>query len=164
MANNFKNIDYSRQLFESLRSYYSVNSAGAISILYKILICFLQPLQPAFDAYDLFRAKEALIAQCEWQIGQLTNVLNFLYDTLLSRIFITQSEVSVISDPKFEYDAIHWDQSFNDPDTVFERPFNDRASTSLVTINVPQGVDFADLTATIEQIRLKGFAYKIVII
>lgn len=161
MANNFKNIDYSRQLFESLRSYFSLNSNSDISILYKILICFLQPLQPAFDAYDIFRVKEALIAQCEWQIGQLTNVLNSLYDTLLARIFITQSEVTVISDPKFEYDADHWDRTFAEDETVFERPFNDRASTSLVTINVPQGVDLADLIATVEQIRLKGIAYNI---
>lgn len=161
MANNFKNIDYTRQLFEALRSFYSLNSDSDISILYKILICFLQPLQPAFDAYDLFRIKEALIAATEWQIGNLTNVLNYLYDRLANRIFITQSEIAVISDPKFQYDAIHWDRTFFEDETVFERPFNDRSSTSLVTINVPQGVDLADLTATVEQVRLKGIAYKI---
>jgi hypothetical protein len=164
MANNFKNINYARQLYESLRNYYSVNTAGQITILYKFLAAMLQPLQAPFDSFVLFRNKEALIASCKWQIGQLTNVLNFLYDSVLSRIFITQNSITVIADPMFQYAPINFDSDFGTAPLEFERKFTDRASETVVTINVPAGVDLADLTATVEQIRLKGIPYQIVTI
>lgn len=162
MPNNFKNINYSRQLYESLRHYFSVNGqTRQMTVLYKILLCFLQVLQAPFDAYDTFRIKEVLIAQCKWQIGQLTNVLNYLYDTALNRIFITQNSITLIADPTFDYPAIHFDSDFNAAPKIFERTFNDRVSQTIVTINVPAGTDIADLTATVEQIRLKGIPYQI---
>lgn len=157
----FRIIDYPKMLYEALRNYFSVNVAGNVSHLYKYCSALLQPLKAPFDLYNVQRTKNALIASCKWQIGQLTNVLNYLYDTLLSRIFITQSVVTVISDPQFEYPAIHFDGQFDEPVLIYEREFFDRVSISNVIINVPSGVNIPDLTATIEQIRLQGIPYTI---
>lgn len=161
MPYNLRNIDYSRQLYESLRNYYAVNSNGQVSMLYKILYCFLQPLQPGFDAYALFRQREFLIAQCRYIIGQLTNVLNMLYDPTLKRIFITQSTVSQLSAPGFAYTTYVQAQGFDAPAQVQARGFYDSANRTLTTINVPDATDLNDLIATVEQIRLKGKIYAI---
>lgn len=159
---NFRHIHYGRQLYETLRAYYSVNASGNLSVLYKYLIAILQVMQAPFDEYDKYRTKEAIIAGCKWQIGQLTNVLNYLYDTTLNRIYITQSDIANIADPTFDYPPIHFDGTFDDaPPAIFERTFTDRVATTLVTINVPVGVNLSDLTATVEQIKLKGIPYKI---
>lgn len=161
MAYNFRNINYSRQLYESLRAYLAVNSAGQISILYKILLCYLMPLQAPFADYDVFRRKMALIAQCKFQIGQLTNVLNMLYDATLKRIFITQSQTSNLQAQGFAYPAIVQARGFAEPAQVQARGFFDSSSKSVVTINVPVAADVVDLTATVELIRMKGIPYKI---
>lgn len=161
MAYNFRNINYSRMLYESLRNYFSVNDEGQLSMLYKILLCFIQQLQPGFDAYDTFRRKEALIAQCKYVIGQLTNVLNILYDATQKRIFITQAVTSNLSAPGFAYTTNVQARGFNEPAQVQGRGFFDSANTTLTTIHVPVGTDIVDLTATVEQIRLKGLEYTI---
>lgn len=160
---NFKKIEYGRLLYETLRAYYSVNSSGDISILFKYLLACIQPLQAPFDGYDTYRTKEAIIANCKWQIGQLTNVLNYLYDNIQNRIFITQSTISRITDPTFAYAPYNFDETFSDsPPAIFERTFSDRFTITKVTINVPVGTNISDLTATIEQIKLIGIDYQIV--
>ena len=159
---NFRHIAYGRLLYETLRAYYSVNSNGNLSIMYKFLLAIVQVMQSPFDKYELYRTKEAIIANCKWQIGQLTNVLNFLYDPTLSRIFITQSSISPIDDPTFDYAPYNYDTVFAEDPELFERTFNDRAATTLVTINVPIGVNVSDLTATVEQIKLTGIPYQII--
>ena len=161
MAYNFRNINYSRQLYEALRNYFSVNNQGQVSMLYKILLCYLQILQGPFDTYNTFRVKEALIAQCKWQIGQLTNVLNMLYDALLKRIFITQSVGTTLQATGFAYAPLIQAQGFDAPAQVQGRGFFDSANETLVSINVPAGTDLVDLTATIEQIRVEGIDYQI---
>lgn len=148
-------------LYEALRNYFSVNAAGDMSILYKYLAAFVGPLQAPFDAYDTYRIKEALIASCKWQIGQLTNVLNYIYDSALKRIFITQSVLTVIADPMFEYAPVNFDVEFTETPTIFEREFGDRVAASLVTINIPSAVNESDLIATVEQIRMQGIPYTI---
>lgn len=162
MANGFKNINYGRQLYESLRAYYAVNSSGSITGMYKFLIAILQVLQAPFDGYNAYRNKEALIASCKWQIGQLTNVLNYLYDPIQNRIFITQSTISRIDDPTFAYAPYNFDKTFSDsPPAIFERTFNDRSAITNVIINVPAGSNITDLIATVEQIKLSGIEYTI---
>lgn len=164
MANNFKNIDYGRMLFEALRNFYALNSNGEISIFYKFLASGMSILQDAFSKYDAFRRKEYLIATCKWQIGQLTNVLNYFYDPTFNRIYISQSHISVISDPIFAYTPTNFDAEFSDAPMQSESRFLDRADTTLVTINVPVGVAdvfLSDMIATIEQIRLRGIPYVI---
>lgn len=158
---NFRNIKYGCQLYESLRSYYSVNASGNMSILFKYLACILAPLQDPFVSYVQFRNKEYIIASCKWQIGQLTNVLNYLYDATLNRIFITQSVINIIADPMFQYAPTNFDTVFAEAPIIFERRFNDRLASSLVTINIPASVNAADLTAAVEQIRVQGIPYLI---
>lgn len=150
-------------LYEAMRNYFAINTSGNVSILYKYLSCFVQPMQGPFDAYAAFRATQALIASCKWQIGQLTNVLNYLFDNVLNRIFITQNTVAVISDPIFNYAPIHFDSDFGTaPPQQFERIFTDKSNQELVKINVPAAVDLNEITAVIEQIRVSGIPYQIV--
>jgi hypothetical protein len=158
---SFRNIDYGRLLYETLRAYYSVNAAGEMSILYKYLAAFVAPFQAPFDAYSVYRKKEALIASCKWQIGQLTNVLNFLYDSVYKRIFITQAELQIIADPMFEYPSIHSDGTFEMLPVVSEPTFDGNVSATHVTINIPSTVNQSDLIATVEQIRMQGIPYEI---
>jgi len=160
----FKTIDYGKMIYETLRAYFAVNSDGNISLIYKFIAAVLQPLQAPFDNYDQFRINNALIASCKWQIGQLTNVLNYLYDKTLHRIFITQSSIFPISDPIFAYPAIHSDSDFGSPALIQERVFGDRATQSLVTINIPNTVNVPAITATVEQIKLQGIPYIINVI
>lgn len=162
MANNFRDIDYGKSLYEALRNYFSVNTSGRISILYQYCACFLQPMQAPFDAYDAARIINALVASCRWQIGQLTNVLNFLFDPLLKRITITQSKTTVLSAVNFEYPAILQVRGFDEAAIAQGRSFTDNSSTSKVTFNVPASVSLSNITAIIEQIRIQGIPYVIV--
>lgn len=159
---NFRHINYGKLLYETLRAYYAVNSSGNITVMYKFLLAIVQVLQSPFDEYEIYRTKEAIIANCKWQVGQLTNVLNYLYDPALSRIFITQSAISPIDDPTFAYAPYNFDTVFAEDPEIFERTFSDRVASTLVTINVPVGVNISDLTATVEQIKLTGIPYQIV--
>ena len=161
MATNFRNIDYGKMLFETLRNYFSVNSAGNMSILYTYLAAFVAVFEAPFAAYVTFRIKEALIANCKWQIGQLTNVLNMLYDATYKRIYVTQSVISFLSDPMFQYAATNFDSDFATAPEQFEREFTDRLSETVVTINVPTSVYSSDLVATVQQIRINGIPYLI---
>ena len=161
MGKTFRNIDYGKSLYEALRNYFSVNTSNQLSILYQYCACFLQPLVDPFANYVAFRTTEALIAGCAWQIGQLTNVLNYLYDTVLQRIFITQSVITIVSDPEFPYPAINFDGLFTETVQVWEREFFDPVAISVVTINVPVGTDIPGITAVINQIRIQGIPYEI---
>lgn len=163
MANGFRNINYGNMLFESLRYYFSINTSEELSILYKLCSALLSPLQMPFNNYVTFRIREAIIASCEWQIGQLTNVLNYLFDSVDNRIFITQSALSVISDPTIEYPPINWDSDFGSP-VVWassERVLGDRTSETLVTINIPVSINESAVVAVVEQIRIQGIPYQI---
>lgn len=163
MANNFRNINYGNMLFEGLRNYYALNSNDQISILYKLCAAILSPLQLPFNSYCSFRVTEALIASCMWQIGQLTNVLNYLFDASLKRIFITQSSLFIIADVTFDYTAIHSDSDFGTaPVTSCEElVFGDRTTETLVTINIPSSISKSQVVAVIEQIRTQGIPYQI---
>lgn len=159
---DFKNINYGRMLYEAMRNYFSVNTSGELSWLFKFCAAIVQPLQAPFDAYATARAKSHIIAQCRWQMGQLKNTLNYIYDSTLSRIYITQSVITVISDPEFAYTPVNFDGVFEEtPAVINERTFNDRASTSAVIIHIPASIDLDDITATIEQIRVQGIPYQI---
>jgi hypothetical protein len=160
----FRNIDYGRMVYETLRNYYSVNYDGDISFVFKFVAACIAPLINPFSDYDTYRQKESLIANCKWVIGQLTNVLNYLYDSELNRIYITQSTVSNVNDPQFEYPPVNFDKVFEEVPTIYERLFNDQANVSIVTINIPSSVNQAELIATIEQIKVKGIPYQINVI
>lgn len=160
----FKNINYGRSLYDGLRAYFSVNSTGQLSILYKLLFCIVQPMQAPFDLLNAQRTVNKIVANCKWQIGQLTNVLNYLFDPGLSRIFITQSISNIVSATTFEYTAIQNISEFGGGNPVFVRGFQDRSAQTSVIINVPPGTNISEITAIIEQIRIQGIAYQIAII
>lgn len=148
-------------LYEALRNYFSVNSDGNMSILYRYLACFVQPFIGPFGDYVTFRNRMWLVAQCKWTIGQLTNVLNYLYDPDQKRIYITQSVTTNIAAPKFPYETHLQGRKFGEITPAQGRKFLDSQSTTLVTINIPASVNLAAITATIEQIRLAGRLYNI---
>lgn len=162
----FRYVDIGKMEYETLRGYYSVNSSGKISVLYKYIACLLAPLQNPFNAFDTQRQIQWLVAQCAWEIGQLTNVLNFLFDPSLKRIFITQSVSDPVSAVTFAYPAITQAFVFNEISTASGnlqmRVFGE-VSRSILTINVPVSVNIPAITAIIEQIRLQGIPYRIVI-
>lgn len=162
MGQTFRNINYPKSLYESVRNYFAVNTSNEITILYKYLACFLEPLIGPFDEYVLFRTRQALIAQCKWQIGQLTNLLNYLYDSTLNRIFITQSQILALSAPKFAYTTEVQLRGFGVPAQGQVRKFGDQSSISNVVIHVPVSVNLSSLTAVVEQVRVQGIPYEIV--
>lgn len=158
----FKNINYGKMLYEALRGYFSVNAAGEMSILYRFCAACIAPLQGPFDAYAAQRQINEIIANCKFQIGQLTNVLNYLYDSVQNRIFITQSAIQTLSAPEFNYVTTMQTQEFDTPATRQAREFNDSVATTAVIFNVPVGISIPAITATIEQIKIDGPPYTII--
>lgn len=159
----FRVISYPKMLLETLRAYYSVNSEGKVNNFYKYMACLIQPLIAVFDNYSAQRIISGLIANCYWQIGQATNVLNYLYDNVENRIFITQSSQNPISATTFGFTATLQAGIFGEFPAQL-RTFNDKADQNVVTINIPNTVNVGEITATINQLILQGIAYEIVII
>lgn len=159
----FRSIDYGKMLYETLRNYFSVNAKGKISQLYTYLACLIQPLIAPWGNYENQRVLNGLIADTKWQMGQLTNVLNYLFDPVLKRIFITQASFANVSDPEFAYPPVNFDDVFANAPMVFEREFNDPLSFNILTFSVPGSVDIPLLVSVIEQIRLQGIQYQIVV-
>lgn len=151
-------------LYETLSGFFSVNAAGQLTWIYKFCVACLVVLQGPFTDFDNFRKKEFIIAGCKWQIGQLTNVLNFLYDPTQNRITITQS----ISTPqffwKFAYPPTMFLSDFGSAPMDFLEDFESGVAKSAVSINVPSSFNAAivdDLIATVAQIALTGIPYVI---
>lgn len=156
----FRYIDYPNMLLQTLRAYFSVNSQGKVNNFYTYLACIIQPLIAPFNTYAAQRITDGLIANCYWQIGQLTNVLNYLYDNVNNSIFITQSFPNPVSATTFGTPAIINAGTFgNDP--VWLREFNDIGDSSPVIFNVPNYVNLSQITATIALIALQGIYYEI---
>lgn len=164
MANfsNFRSINFTLMLYETLTKFFSLNKVGNASWLYKFCAACVQPLQQPFADFVTFRNKEYLIAQCKFTIGQLTNVLNYLYDPVQNRINITQSIANPVYAMQFAYKPILFASRFGTPALIFARGFTDRTGQTTAKINVPAGIDLSDLTATVAQIDITGIDYQIV--
>lgn len=168
MANvtNFRNINFTALLYETLTGFLSINKAQNPTWFYKFCAACLILFQQPFVDFVLFRNKEWLIAQCKWQIGQLTNVLNYLYDPIQKRIYIAQAIATPEFLMQFPYPPEQYLNDFsNDPALEFWNQFGTGPLTSLVTIHVPNdpAVDLVDLTATVAQINIEGPKYQIVV-
>ena len=100
-----KSINYPKMLYSVMGRYFSINDAGELSRLYKYCMCILMPLQNAWYTFDIWRRKKQLIAYCNWQYGQLANVLNYLYDSLLNRIYISYSNIVGLFAPDIDYES-----------------------------------------------------------
>src|ERR1017187_6022852 len=98
-----KNISYPKQIYSTLGSYFSINSNGLLSILYRMCLSLIYPFQLTFNTFDIWRRKKLLIAYCDWKVGQLTNLLNKLYDPIYNRIYITQTFVQQLFEPDIDY-------------------------------------------------------------
>ena len=162
MGNSIRNIDIPRMLYETLTGFFSINANNQVTWLYKFCSACLAGLQPYLNTFFTFLAKEILIANCKWQIGQLTNVLNYLYDPIQNRITITQSAVTPEFFWMFAYPPAMFLSDFGSAPLVFLETFGSPTAQSDVTINVPAGIDLADLTAAVAQIAIDGISYKIV--
>ena len=157
----FKNINYRIMLFETLRKFFSVNSNNSISVLFTFLTAFVQLFEVPFANFVTFRNKEQLIAQCKWQVGQLANVLNILYDSTLKRIYCTQSTYNILAAPEFAYTSTTYCSDFGSAPLIFAGEFNDKVNTTAFIINVPTDVYNGDLVATINQIAFTGSNFTI---
>lgn len=162
----YRTIYYPKMLYESLRNYYSINSDGQLSVLYKILLCCLWPLQLRWNDYETFRQNKLIIANTKWQLGQLTNVLNYLFTT--TEIYITQAVQPTINVP-----TIFYESETMAPTITYESdvkvPTIDNAYNiiAIVTIHVPTSIytdsnKMSELVSIIEQIIITGITYNIV--
>ena len=161
----FRKIDYSKMLLESLRNYFSVNKAGNLSILYRVCLAILYPLQLAWNDLETYRAKIWLISQCKWQLGQLQNVLRILYDNT-NTLYITQAVTGYIFAPTFANESNIYEPTFASESTIYEKAFNDLSLRQEVIFNIPSALAsntalYNDFISTIEKIRLLGINYSI---
>ena len=158
----YRNIDYAKLLYESLRGYFSINVSNNLSWLYQYCYALLQPLQLPFNNYAAFRQLQDLIANCKWQVGQLTNVLNMIYDPTLKRIYITQSVAISEYVWQFPYPPSMFLGQFGAAPSQFLQQFNEKQRTTIVTINVPASINLSSITAVIAQISITGIPYQII--
>jgi hypothetical protein len=166
MANNptvrFRHLDVGKCLYETLRAYYSVNSAGKVNWLYKYCACLLQPLVGPLQQYEAERVINGLIANSKFQVGQLTNVLNYLYDNVLNRIFITQAGNGQTVARNFNEQPILFARNFGELPIAFARNFNEPQFFVNAVIHVPYSANLSQLTATVAQMALEGLSYTII--
>ncbi len=158
----FRSIDIGKMLYETLRAYYSVNSAGKVNWLYKYCACLLQPLIGPLQQYETERVINGLIANSKFQIGQLTNVLNFLYDNTLNRIFITQGFFDQTVARNFNEPPILFARNFGELPIAFAKNFGEKGTLVNAIIHVPISSNVSQLTATVAQMALQGLEYSIV--
>ena len=172
----FKTIRYPWMLVDTLRAYHTVNAAGQLSFMYKFCLCCIYPLQAVFNAFHIWRIHTWLVAGCKWQIGQLQNVLNMIYDSTLNRIVVVQATNDYVLAPNIDdsaYPTANYIQAPNIDDSAYptanyiQAPnIDDATGGSGLTILVPYNiydapVTMSALTSDIESIRLKGIRYTI---
>jgi len=157
-------------LYETLRNYFSINSNGQLTVLYRMLLACLWPLQISWNGYDSYRKLKLLISNCKWQIGQLTNVLNMLYDSELRGISISQSILAPVMVPSITYESTVYAPSIlssTESSVLTSSIDNTFGVISLVTFNVPNDIYTnlalqTSLIGVIEQVKIQGITYKIV--
>ena len=111
-----------------------------------------------------------MIANCKWQIGQLTNVLNYFFDPTNKTIYIDQVTLLDVFDP-----VMTGNQATNfDPivtgfeSTLYEPTFDQTVIITGVIIHVPAAyatpgtANYTNLVSVIEQIKITGIPYTIV--
>lgn len=162
-TNRYRSLDIPKMLYETLRAYYSVNSAGKVNWLYKYCACLIQPLIAPLQQYETQRIVNGLIANSKFQIGQLTNVLNYLYDSTLNRIFITQGFYDQTVARNFNEAPILFARNFGETPIAFARNFGDTPRYVGVIIHVPASANLSQLTATVAQMALEGLQYQIIV-
>jgi len=158
-----RSVDYGKMLYESLRNYYSVNKAGNLTYLYLFCAACVATMQDPFNTYYTARVTNILVAQCAWQVGQLTNVLNYLFDPVSKRIYIGQSVSLAPVAPEFGSVTPLNIPEFGGVSTPAFREFGDHAYMTGLIFYVPTALaaDVPAITAIIAQIALTGISYTI---
>ena len=136
--------------------------------MYKYCLACLFPLQTPFDNFSLWRDTEKIISQCKWEIGQLTNVLNYLFDPNKT-IYITESLITVLYLPTLDdgYTSVFVPTLDDGYTSVFIPTLDDNQFKYLVTIHIPASVynninQKNALIAVVEKIKLSGIKYQII--
>lgn len=164
----FKTIHYGRMNYEGMRNFIAINKAGFLSLLYRYTLAIVYPLQVPFDSFNAWRADKKIIAQCKWTIGQVSNVLNYFFDTDLKRIYITQARVDNLFAPVIAYESTTYAPTIAEESTAYAPCIQDVSTVlAIVAIHVPStiytdAIILAQLVSVVEQIKITGFTYQIV--
>jgi hypothetical protein len=177
----FKRISTPYLLYESLRNYFSINSSGQLSILYRYCLSILYPIEKTtsndidFSTFDAWRIKEKIIAGCKWQKAQLTNVLNYLYPSSVTPIYIDETVIDTVYVPTIDFgyssanpasDYTSFVPEINIDSTVFVPSIDTQnLYIGFVIFHIPsdQMANQLDIENTINQISI-GVNYKLLAI
>lgn len=158
-------------LFETLGSYDSVNSDGVLSMLYKYCFSCIYPLKQPFTDFDLWRRRTNIVVNCKWQIGHLQNTLNYLFDPVLNRIEVAQSQYSGVFVPRIvdgvESTIFAPIITENEEPTVFLSNIYTDDVENILQIKVPVGIYNNDvlreqMIADINTIRFLGIQFELI--
>jgi hypothetical protein len=164
----FKNIVHTEMLKETMR-WFATNKDGNPSKLYKYLFAVVFVLQTFFQSFSAWRDEKFIIANCKWQMGQLTNVLNYFFDPINKTIYIDQAIILNIFDPVITGNqAVNFDPVITgNESTLYEPDFYSTVYITGVIVHVPNAIyidsiQMSALTAVLEQIKITGLSYTIV--
>lgn len=107
----FRAVDIPNLIYQILRPNYAVTygdekTLPALNQMYKFLLACLYPLQPKWNEYDALRRKYYMIASCEPNISNVSNVLNHLFGQY-GEIIISNSSLNQM----YLYDSYPDDES-----------------------------------------------------
>lgn len=171
----FRKIDIVTYTFRVLRANFSIRNTieenketvYSLNNLYKFCVCCIYDLQYIFNRYDAYRKKYYMIASCYPIVGQIENVLNYLYDPEQKRIIIDNTSSSYMSYfyptnvlgrrylyPKDSNKPLylnHKRQRENNPIVVIPKDISQNAGL------------YSELIATLNALIMYGVEYKILI-
>ena len=164
----FRNISPTVMLTETMR-WFATNRDGNPSKLYKFLFAVVYVLQNYFQSFSAWRDEKFIIANCKWQIGQLTNVLNYFFDPVNKTIYIDQVTLLDCFVPDFTVNpsTVFVPDLTVDPSTVFVPDLDSTVIITEVIIHVPSPYytpgtpENTALIAVLEQIKITGIPYTI---
>jgi hypothetical protein len=157
----FKAINIYKILLWWCTPYFGVNSNQQISLFYKYLACFVQPLQPQWDSFDTWRQRTKLLAQCTFT-KQLQNVLNILYapshinNPQSGGIYFNDVSYYVTSAPAIYYNSTTYAYSITDTNNpiTFAPSITDNINFSQFIIFVPSAIWAANSNQIIADVAL----------
>ena len=159
----FKKISVGKTTFETLRNYFSVNAQNTLSFLYRYVMSCLYPLQVSWYNYENYRNYALILANTKWQISNLTNVLNYLFDPTNS-ITITQASYLNVYAPDFDQKSSVYAYEFDDTLTtgqtqLFCEEFDDNILVNGVVINTPSSDISKNVKTFADQVVITGLSY-----
>ena len=124
------------------------------------------PLQTEWDLFETYRQKIYLISICKWQMGQLQNLLNYFYDPISKRIYLTQATLFEVYDPVIAETTSNFDSVMTESTDINEPVITDVMGSFPMIIHIPVAIHddttiLNDLIATVEKIKLAGLGYTI---